>query len=72
MMKEILTEKYVSMFGHLEGFNDVRRTGNALGIAPYIGAELPQRMIYPQSEINANANVPAPQPGTFVKTPIWQ
>jgi hypothetical protein len=72
MMKEILTEKYVSMFGHLEGFNDVRRTGNALGITPYIGAELPQRMIYPQSEINANANVPTPQPGTFVKTPIWQ
>ncbi len=72
LMKEIYTEKYISMFGHIEGFNEVRRTGNALGIAPYIGSELPQRMIYPQSEINANANIPTPQPGTFVKTPIWQ
>ncbi len=72
MMKEILTEKYVSMFGSIEGFNDVRRTGNALGIAPYIGSQLPQRMIYPQSEINSNTSIPTPQPGTFDKTPIWQ
>lgn len=72
MLKEILTEKYVSMFGSIEGFNDVRRTGNALGITPYIGSQLPQRMIYPQSEINSNTSIPTPQPGTFDKTPIWQ
>jgi hypothetical protein len=59
------------MFGHIEGFNDVRRTGNALGIAPNIGSSLPQRMLYPQSEINSNTNVPNPRPTTFDKVPIW-
>jgi len=71
LMKEIYTEKYISMFGHIEGFNDVRRTGNALGITPHIGSSLPQRMLYPQSEINANTNVPNPRPTTFDKVPIW-
>ena len=71
LMMEIYTEKYISMFGHIEGFNDVRRTDNALGILPNSGSSLPQRMLYAQSEINSNTSVPNPIPVMFDKVPIW-
>ncbi|MFZ6011375.1 MAG: SusD/RagB family nutrient-binding outer membrane lipoprotein, partial [Bacteroidota bacterium] len=34
LIREILEEKYVSLFGQIEGFNELRRTGNALGVPP--------------------------------------
>lgn len=60
LLKEILTEKYVSLFGQVEAFNDIRRTKNLIGIPINNGTSLPGRFLYPQSEINSNPNTPAP------------
>ena len=72
LLKEILTEKYLGMVGQLEPFNDLRRTNNLIGIPKKnaSAADFPQRLLYPQSEVNTNPNVPRPLPGLFVKTPI--
>jgi len=60
LLKEILTEKYVSLFGQLEPFNDLRRTNNLIGVVPSDGGtKLPGRFLYSQDEINTNgSNVP--------------
>jgi hypothetical protein len=58
LLREILEEKYITLIGQIEQFNDVRRTKNILGITPISGASLPQRLLYPQSEINSNPNTP--------------
>ena len=58
LLKEIIEEKYVTLVGQIEQFNDVRRTKNLLGIVPNTGSSLPQRFFYPQSEINSNPNTP--------------
>ena len=72
LLREILTEKYLGMVGQLEPFNDLRRTSNLIGIPKKNGAspDLPQRLLYPQSEVDTNPNVPKPIPGLFVKTPV--
>jgi hypothetical protein len=60
LINEILEEKYVSLFGQIETFSDVRRTKNAIGVPINTGTSLPARFLIPQSEINSNrANVPA-------------
>lgn len=59
LLKEIITEKYVSLFGNIEVFNDVRRTQNLIGVPINNGTELPARFLYPQSEMNSNPNTPA-------------
>jgi hypothetical protein len=58
LLKEILTEKYVSLFGQTEAFNDVRRTNNLIGVPINNGTKLPGRFLYPQSEINSNPSTP--------------
>ena len=72
MFTEILTEKYLGMVGQLEPFNDLRRTKNLIGIPKKssTSSDIPQRLLYPQSEIDTNPNVPKPIPGLFAKTPI--
>ena len=72
LLAEIIEEKYVSMFGQIEGFTDMRRTNNAIGVPANIGGSTPERFFYPQSEINANTNAPSPIPGLFDATPINQ
>ncbi|MEM6298567.1 MAG: SusD/RagB family nutrient-binding outer membrane lipoprotein [Bacteroidota bacterium] len=72
LLMEILEEKYISMAGQIEAFNDVRRTDNALGIPPVTGSMIPQRFLIPQDEINANANAPSPIPDLFDPTPVNQ
>jgi hypothetical protein len=59
LLKEILTEKYVSLFGQLEPFCDIRRTKNLIGVVPTFGTKLPERFLYPQDEINTNSNTPS-------------
>ena len=69
LLKEILTEKYLSLIGQIEPFNDQRRAkplagGSILakslvGVTPKKGASLPQRFLYPQIEITTNPNTPA-------------
>lgn len=70
LLTEILEEKYMTLVGELQPFHDVRRTNNSLNIPPKIGSVIPQRFIYPQSEIDTNPNVPSPLPTLFDKTPI--
>lgn len=73
LLQEILEERYVTFFGQLLGFNDIRRTRNeAVGIKiqPNTGSQLPERFIYGQEEINSNASTPSPVPNIFVPTPV--
>jgi len=59
LLKEIIEERYITLVGQIEQFNDVRRTKNSIGLVPVTGASLPQRFLYPQSEINTNKNTPS-------------
>ncbi|MXV37452.1 SusD/RagB family nutrient-binding outer membrane lipoprotein [Flavobacteriaceae bacterium Ap0902] len=71
LLKQILEEKYISLFGQLEPFNDLRRTGNLIGVRSKVdGNQLPQRFLYPQNEIDTNPNAPSPIPGLFEATPV--
>jgi hypothetical protein len=74
LLKEILTEKYLSLIGQMEEFNDVRRTNNLIGVpkATSAATSLPQRLLYPQIELNTNTNTPNPVPSLFTKTPVNQ
>lgn len=76
LLKEILEERYVTFFGQIEGFNDVRRTYDETDIRvpvqPNTGTNFPQRFLYPQSEIDRNTSTPNPIPGIFIKTPVNQ
>ena len=69
LLREILEERYVTLTGQLEVFNDIRRTGNYLNIPVVPGnSTIPLRLLYPQSEINTNPNVPADNVGLFQAT----
>ncbi|MBO0343472.1 SusD/RagB family nutrient-binding outer membrane lipoprotein [Flagellimonas profundi] len=76
LLREILEERYVTFFGLLESFNDTRRTEREttvrVPIVPNAGNDLPQRFLYPQSEIDRNSNVPSPIPNFFEETPVNQ
>ncbi|MGK0254044.1 MAG: hypothetical protein ACI9OE_001531 [Mariniflexile sp.] len=76
LLREILQERYITLFGQIEAFNDTRRTENEslvrVPIVPNVGSVLPQRFIYPQSEIDRNSNVPNPIPDFFDETPVNQ
>ncbi|RZJ90416.1 MAG: SusD/RagB family nutrient-binding outer membrane lipoprotein, partial [Hymenobacter sp.] len=72
LLLEILQEKYLSLIGQIEEFNDVRRTNNLIGVPKNVttAPSLPQRYLYPQSEINTNSNVPNPIPDIYTKTAV--
>ncbi len=70
LLQEIIMEKYVSLFGQCETFNDVRRTGNAQGVPINIGDKLPARYLIPQSEINARKNVLVPSESKDLFAPL--
>jgi hypothetical protein len=71
LTNEILEEKYISMIGSLQVFHDARRTNNVLSIPvkSTSATSIPQRFLYPQSEIGANKNFPGVI-GLFEKTSI--
>ncbi|PGH37684.1 MAG: hypothetical protein CRN43_19695 [Candidatus Nephrothrix sp. EaCA] len=59
LLREILEERYVSLIGQIEGWTDMRRTKNFLGLPLAPGkTDFPKRMIYPQIEVNTNTNTP--------------
>jgi len=60
LLKQILEEKYISLFGSLQTFHDLRRTKNYLKI-PFLGVPdriYHERFLYPQIEMNTNSNFP--------------
>lgn len=76
LLREILEERYVTLFGQIEGFNDVRRTLQEsqvrVPVSPNTGDQLPQRYLYPATEIERNTNTPAVIPGFFEPTAVNQ
>ena len=75
MLFRSLEERYVTFFGQIEGFNDVRRTRKeevGIKLQPNTGSLLPERFLYPQSEIDSNPNTPSPLPGFFEPTEVNQ
>ncbi|MDO7885250.1 SusD/RagB family nutrient-binding outer membrane lipoprotein [Hymenobacter cheonanensis] len=74
LLKEVLLEKYFSLIGQIEEFNDVRRTNNLIGVPinTSTASALPQRFLYPLVELNTNPNTPNPVPSLFTKTPVNQ
>ena len=74
LLREIMEERYVNFIGQIEGFNDARRiakeTDIRIPVPPNSGTSLPQRMLYPQTEVDLNKSTPAPIPGLFVPTPV--
>lgn len=74
LLREILQERYVTFFGQTEGFNDTRRTEKEstvrVPVQPNTGTQLPQRFLYPQTEIDRNTSTPNPIPGFFEPTDV--
>lgn len=76
LLREILEERYITLFGQIEVFNDTRRTQNEIivrvPVLPNIGSILPQRFLIGDSEIDSNKNTPNPIPGFFESTQVNQ
>lgn len=79
VLREIIEERYVSGFMTFMPFNDVRRLRASDGdvIVPFplndnTATVTPQRLLYPQDEINGNENIPSPIPDLFTPTPVNQ
>jgi starch-binding outer membrane protein, SusD/RagB family len=71
LVKEVASERYVSLIGQIEQFNDVRRNKNLVGVVPRLGkSKIPQRMLLPQAEINSNPNTPRGI-DQFTELPVW-
>lgn len=75
LLREILEEKYVSMYGSIEGYNDLRRTWKdavrvKVPVKGTTATSIPLRLLYPQDEVNTNPNIPNPLPGLFEATPV--
>jgi hypothetical protein len=58
LLFEVLFEKYASLYGQVESWNDMRRTDNYLNIPLKKGNKVPERFLIPQSELNSNTNAP--------------
>jgi len=76
LLYEIISQRYIYLLMQYEAFNDYRRLASALPVVQlpiplYAGTTKPQRFIYPQTEINTNANVPKPLPDQFTKTAVF-
>jgi len=79
LMKEIIEERYVSLYGTILPFNDARRLRKAendvnvpIPFTTPTATQHPERVIYDQNEINANPNLPKPLPDLYSKTQVNQ
>jgi hypothetical protein len=74
LLREILEERYITLFGQIEVFNDTRRTQNEsivrVPVVPNTGSFLPQRFLIGNSEIDNNKNTPNPIPDFFEPTQV--
>ncbi len=79
VLREIIEERYVTGFSTYMPFNDARRLSAADSdvIVPFplnngTTSVNPQRLLYPQDEIDGNSNIPNPIPDLFAPTPVNQ
>lgn len=79
LMREIIEERYVSLYGTILPFNDARRLRKAendvnvpIPFTTPTATKHPERVIYAQNEINANPNLPKPLPDLYLKTQVNQ
>ncbi|MEP1792178.1 SusD/RagB family nutrient-binding outer membrane lipoprotein [Reichenbachiella sp.] len=80
LLREIIEERYVSGFMTYMPFDDARRLRSASesDIAVSIpfntstATAHPERLVYPDNEINTNANIPSPLPDLYTVTDINQ
>jgi hypothetical protein len=74
LLREVIEERYVYFIGQIEGFNDTRRikkeTDISLAIPANSGTGLPQRFLYPQTEVDLNRSTPSPIPPLYTPTPV--
>ncbi len=77
LLREIIEERYVSLYGTFLPFNDARRVRKSDGDLtvpfPLNGGTFtsyPERFPYAQDELNANSNAPSPEPGIFAATEV--
>jgi len=74
LLREILEERYISLFGQIEVFNDLRRTQDETAarvpVIPSTGSSLPQRFIYASLELDSNSNFPTTIPGFYDRTEV--
>jgi hypothetical protein len=77
LLREIIEERYVSLYGTILPFNDARRlrkSDNDVNVPiPFTtstATKHPERIIYSQNEINSNPNLPKPIPDIYVKTQV--
>ncbi len=79
LWREIIQERYVSLYGTILPFNDARRLRKGeddlnvpIPFTTATATKHPERLIYSQNEINSNPNVPKPIPDIYIKTQVNQ
>ena len=77
LLREIIEERYVSLYGQILPFNDFRRLAKSdSDVRPVLpfnsttATKHPERLIYAQTEINGNPNLPRPIPDIFQMTEV--
>jgi hypothetical protein len=71
-LEQIMTQKYIALFGNYESFSDWRRTGIPnLAANPNVGTEVPRRLPYAENEILSNENAPSPAALTIYSRVWW-
>jgi starch-binding outer membrane protein, SusD/RagB family len=77
LLREIIEERYVSLYGQILPFNDFRRLAKSdADVRPVLpfnsttATKHPERLIYAQTEINTNPNLPKPIPDVFQVTEV--
>jgi starch-binding outer membrane protein, SusD/RagB family len=77
LLREIIEERYVSLYGQILPFNDFRRLAKTdVALRPPLpfnsttATKHPERLIYAQTEINGNPNLPKPIPNVFEVTEV--
>lgn len=70
LLREIYEERYVVFTGNVESWTDIRRTDNIAEIQFKGYSGIPERLLYPQSEVNSNTNTPNPVPTVTTPTDV--
>jgi hypothetical protein len=77
LLREIIEERFISLYGQILPFNDFRRLAKSdVDVRPVLpfnsptATKHPERLIYAQTEINGNPNLPKPIPNLLQVTEV--